>query len=1085
MSASYLNYEKVKKIFFIHLTYIDPNTLTQKYYTFSNDFVNVYENLSSGNTVNAEERLIDLPSFIREIDLIKNNVIVKSSYSISLINKDRQLNDFFSTNIFTNQIIKICVTTEEDAKIENGIFNYTVLATAIIKDIDISDTVKISLKEINYYEQTMNSTNISVFNYTNQKSDLAKKNKYCIFGNHKNYKVENINYAADDFFNTTGIGVNLTGGYNDSEIGYTWVMEIVNASDAVKVRELLGNDSYVKFAGFNSVYDVYNKKGFKVIKQHPTNNLAFLLESAYYDVTLTNVGLMVNTKKSLFTNNKFLVSKNNNGQSASLYATNTLASVHGFYSSSDNYLTLTNSWDFLKPGHIIEVRRTTGLTGNGNAYVEDFLVKSYDKSTKKVYLGSKINKLSDGTIEITGTDFLSHNITNSNKTDYTVYFNYLQSININDIELYNRRQYFDIYLDNASNFTLNQYTNPRYFLSFITVTDTNISGNNPYHLNKNALYFENDATITSPYTPLLTSTSNSRGGLTYKIKYRTGFTTYAQIKTVLDLIFTTSSFTGSGVTGTLTPTTETYLSSGICNNAYFGIYVQSAEYHSSLGDEQNFYNNSEPVIFYFDTTTANDYNIDTELYLLKDSMSSSKFKRVLINATDPAANIASALCTVANEKSSTTSPYLLPICAYYCTTENRVRIKLLNFNNTSNKGIIKGCGSTVLASNDINKRNFYSKIESLEHILYLDVLASTISLTSPYAQQLDYRTLYAPITDLEQRRFTIEYMDKDELENSDIIVDEDNFFKYTPISSYGQGNIMLGIFNIASYVSSSIKNDRPYTYYSSTLPNRNNYLRSFNRQLNHGFSQYKIPDISSVYVNYCRDNLHVSDLITAIFNFFGVSSSAYSTTDLSTLKTNHPYLYAGLEIKDSKMLYQFLNTLLLSFNIVSYTDKNGVIRFKFFDIYDTTSPKEIDYYSLKDYNYLISDYLNSIAYIKTNLNNKNNEYESITTVNDTFLDSITSLTNFSNELTLETNIADADLLNLTYSSKTYKDLLTKKYFKKFITLEVYLSATDFSIDLFDNVKIIDHPEFSSSVIFKVFKVENNFNTVKLTLYRLN
>ena len=240
--------------------------------------------------------------------------------------------------------------------------------------------------------------------------------------------------------------------------------------------------------------------------------------------------------------------------------------------------------------------------------------------------------------------------------------------------------------------------------------------------------------------------------------------------------------------------------------------------------------------------------------------------------------------------------------------------------------------------------------------------------------------------------------------------------------------------------------------------------------------------IDKTYINYSDKYEHVADTIKYLMDSVYVTTN-YSVSDLTALKTNHPHFLTNILIDEKQQVYHSLNQLCKNFNLNIYTDNNGLIRIKFFNPFDQSNPKNIDYYETFSITTKYAEVLNSKISYKILEDKSIDTYLTTIEATDSILNSIFALTKFKNEKEIETTIR-YDFFSELFLSKTYKEILSKKYFYRTQIIEIILDMSENDLDLYDNIVIINSDIVKSTDTYKIIEKETDFNRIKITAFRL-
>lgn len=259
----------------------------------------------------------------------------------------------------------------------------------------------------------------------------------------------------------------------------------------------------------------------------------------------------------------------------------------------------------------------------------------------------------------------------------------------------------------------------------------------------------------------------------------------------------------------------------------------------------------------------------------------------------------------------------------------------------------------------------------------------------------------------------------------------------------------------------------------------NSELDEFDQDENINVAFYPNEKIEDFTVYYKDQFSHVSDTIKELMTIYNISS--YSTSDLDTIKTDHPDFLTKLVVDESKKLYEYLNEFIISFNLFSYIDQSGNIRFKFFHPYDSTASELIDFNSLISF----SQKFNSIDYSRVENGIIEDIKESSYTVKELteeFTTELASITNFDNLKEYKTQIMK-DFFSSTYDSYTYEKLFVSKYLTKSHEIKIIGDLDIMTYEIGDLISVDNNNEIDNTYKFLITEIKTNGEQVEIKAIR--
>lgn len=1081
--ADNIKNENIRKIFFIKINYID-NTNTQKSVLYSDSFCDIPKDFISGDVTSPEIRLQEVPSFLRQIDLIANDVIKNANYTVKLTNTDGELNSLFIDNTFTNQEVEIYVTTENDLIP----FSYQKLMRSRIKEIGF-DTITISLKleELLFFELERQDL-FEFYNYSNQNEDLSDKIKPIVKGKIFNLEVENINYCDDDTFLNTGItGKLLPYGNWEYEINFQVDLYYTTGINADKLRSILKVDDEIGFLGisdFNNNIVIYKRSS---IGSDPTSIIfTFQLQekAGFNRATDQTTTILVKSDDNYLYNNKYLISKKqSNYRHTSNFTSTTIPSTN-----LTQYITPSNDWSFIKANDYIYLEHKTNTW-----HREYFYVTSYDKVTNTITIN--LDKFSP--LVTSASDFI---ICKDFVTDINVKTSALEGlVNLKreaavynflapkgaDVNYVGGKATASVAFRNGTSGTIKNAT-----LNFECNTPGLAGMNNKIEFVNEYEYIQNPnyvQTVTGPsYTPILSMFSNSQGGTTYRVLYyyRAEYntpdfvampaegTTVAQLKALSYTGLTVTSFYDlTTLPARISPQSQNFFTADVPLNTYFAISFANEK---SDPTQLPFANETQGLLVWYAKDGAT--TLPPELTAFNGIIA-----RVDVLSTDDEDAVATKTVTKINSLFSefygfyalkpATGIFEIRFC-YINNAQKQIynsRMPSARLRRGSFRSYyLSNSGDELYLNLDrlgiaLEVKNYSNKVsEERGYIFKSDKLlkfdsSRVVNIANPNDVPFNNKAINIKPGDLLVMQFPVQNLSTSAGERLRLIDFTRIVNEYEEIEVKDKRSIQQIVVNKTIPISTTNNNVFAYIY-----------------------SNFKL---SNVYVNFDDGKFHVSDVIEAIMDLFQVTN--YSSSDLTALKTLNPDFKTSIYVDQSQPMYKFLNQILLSFNLNAYVDNSGTIRFKFFNIYDKGNVKTIDYYDLVDNNntFSIKDVQYSTVNFKILKDGSTDKYTVTQSVTDSTIASQYSLTKFKNIFDIESRI-EFDYLSQTTGGKTFKDIQSKKYFTKNIEVSFIVNIENLDIDIFDNIKFINHPQIPDTYTFKIYKKETNLRQIKLTALKL-
>jgi hypothetical protein len=1050
-----------QKIFFIRLKYIDE-TNTQKTKFFSDSYCEVYENLVSGTTISPDIRLKAIPFFSKQLDLIENQFIIKSDYTIQLHNLDNKLTSFFIDNIFTNQEIELYITSTVDFPTSTQ-----KLFTGRIDSVDIGDTCSIKIKESLSYEKELENSYFKKYTFDEQDDSLDNEIMPELLGLHSGIEVKQINKLRDGLFKDVFIDGTLQVEQAFIDGSASVVRFGVTGGEIEKLISYLTEGQEVKFSGFDEFTFTYSYANLPSGYFYFATKIAITIPSP----VTSNISVSYNDKSKFF-NTDYLISKNK----TSHRKTTNVASFPSTYTADDDYITITDDWTFLKNGDVVYLQHKTNTW-----HIEEFVVDYFNPANKRVY-------------------FIADYKSPINKTaaDYWLHFDYVQKIQVDKKDYKRYRQ----------NVTLKMGTGAQIIAakakSYWTVQDINFMNTNfGNEGNKISVEIRNKTSYDlnpaiEDTSPVLLKETNRAGGIRYVVELRSGFTTRNQLKALFDADGTLDVTVYAGGTTAVRFEPEFFLTGGKNEGYYFRFYIPLFD-----GDQNP---------YHLGVWFSNGSNS------MPEELSNSTFydNIIAINVlnTDTANQVASKFVTQFNSYFSsifptycytiTAGPYVaLKFCHYgnylwtpvsmdghysnsdfYCIARNdgvdqydRIMMPFellvddddnlicrLNYTGLSVKQNIKTKVTRINRQTNILRRTQLPVFGTFPNIYRKNSYNLTYDLNFYFASffpKLQVKAIEADMPDIDEGDFI--QLVRGIYRVSKVDTDSRTVELEQPLSSLSSYRYSSRDFAATNFANRSFGSLRPST-------------------IDAGPSVFKSHSTfeENIRVWYNDGRSHICDLIQDVFALYNITN--YSTDDLDDLKALIPKAFSSIEIKEKKKLYQQIQPMLSSCNLLSYVDKDNFIRFKFFDITDTTTSQTLEFADIDAFDMNVSDIPYSEIVFKYGFNPVNESYQE-KSVTSTYLNSIKSMTNFDRTKQIETNLIE-DIFENTFGATTLKDIMTRKYFKKMVTISFILPVKYISLYLNDNVKIINSDRVSDSDVFKITSFETDGNKIKINAYKL-
>lgn len=1034
------------KVMFVEINYKDSLLLDKTIY-FSDYVVDIPESLTDGNDLfQPEPRLKKIPYFARTIDLIDNN-IVKGSYTLEIENTDNEYTSLFKDNYFKNSKLNFYITIKDRSP-----FDKLQLAQATIKDIEIGEkTIKLKLDEVNLYQK---NSNLEQFNYTNQDEELNEEYKPFIAGTVKDYSISdyNINKAPTDRFLELDATIDLTATTNFSNFLYFKTKEDI---ENVRANTRIGDKILLPDTGSNpQIYQIVDF--FPQDENDESFNLRIELDKPVFKSTLIEdkIKIQISEQSSKNFNNKYFVtSTEDNGQTLEK------ALLSANFSTVDNYIQIGENWSFLEENDVVFFAKFTGSPSleqfTDEHLFEEMLVDYFDEVNQRIYVKSSL--------PLARTKFTSDS--------WYVCFDKINKVKINDAEpLQKLRNFIEWDLDGktGSNFKASSDTDAFVIANSIKFQDD--SGNNGTEF-----LFDGRNNLDNRDVNITTQAINNTYGSKTRWIFSFGEKTRSQ-----DIIDALDAYeiANPGVIDfsyTLVANDREVAQSNLyeMENDFYqfafiieGGYTTKSFLHFNLEDftDLGYGKTVRDIIIYF--------NVDTDTTapnppFLTDN---ARIINVDLNSSDNTASILLKIQTAINAQNLSNSFPLL--CG---VVDNKIILKFakhlsfpINLRNNKNDS------TTVLAYAKHAFCNFYNvENDNDDLILNIDRDAYNMSFKQ-YATSTDNNIV--PCGNVGSSRVfgaSAAIGVAGDFENLEkIFIRKDEVDDELKDATILLKNYKSGTFQ---YFTNVIEKDQDNILYLNKELFQASYFGYFYVEL------FQDQEIDEIRIDF-KEKSNASDVISDLMQFYNIATSEYSTADLDTIKSNHPNFNCHILIDDEEKMFESLKRITESFNIYTYIDKQGVIRFKFYDYSNSSIDSEIDFNNVISIDSEIKD----IAYSKYNLNILN-KLEADTFVRKELVNEFTTQlsiqVDFNNIKELDSVIMK-DFLTDTFNSKTYADLIGSKYLSKIETIEIIGDLDLITLELGKNLNVINFDKIDSSNIYKITNIETNGNQVKINALRV-
>jgi hypothetical protein len=1075
--AEYLNNEIYSKIVIVKMTYVDTLGVVQSRF-FSDKIVSVPIDLAVSTTKITPDPVIrSIPRFNREFDPMNNEIIIKSSYSLTLLNPDGEYDDFFIDNIFTNQKIEFYVTVstnQDDSRIELiSPFEVKKIAEGVIVEIpSIADTISIKIKDSNVFEK------IPTFDFTQfgagASEDDRKNTKYAVGGLILNHKLTNVNALDTSEWRDYNIETFVSYQSSPGIEAPFFFFRVTTDEKASLLRNLIKSGDQIALVQEGLIDG--ERRSYEFLEFGLGDNTDFKCSG----IPFTSIPgkILIKAETAYLANDTFLVSANKTkAETSSLITTGMTARSLS--------ITLTSNWHWLVPGDIIILRNTDPLYTGFTALSYPVKVKAYDTSTKIVTLEENYAI----------PTFMSSSYA-SNTTYVKAYYRYIKSLNINETKLIRDHSYSIIKCQGHDQISS---AGKAARLSISNIGTTAI-GQRAEELGPPGVY---DAEIrcigkviglvankdsVSYVMDIFTGSEtivrslNSAGGYHWKVRIKpyqaaTGFplflsesgTTLSTIKALFDGYTTPTPLPAFNVTingfGTVfqkAAVSEKYLAGGLEYNTFIkfsGItdpLSSSAPINKRLdvsnkfciffkkngvGSGPGFQYHSEDFV---DLVPA-DTGVETAIKLKNKintyfPLFSSSYAE--IHPTDNT-KVVLRQCIESN----------IPTAAFFTVTLNNAWYTI-NFDKF---------------------KLFDDVISSSEHTIKLNYIGCTLTTNPPsgYLGRLVSGDILFYDTNAGQEIFKRSA----QVNNWDFF--GKNFFIGSVVIGPWENYIVTDIVPVGDINKANLVFQDNNTVATHLLSTRGNFLLKS--------KPFDFTADNEVYVEYQDENSSAGLLIKDILDNF-LSITNYSQSDLDFFTNNQEYrdnFLSHYKITGGDMMHKIINPILRSFNIACFTDQSGTVRFKHINPNKVTDEAVggIIYDSeILSFNKEIQDYKAQKVKFKYGKDYNTGLFKEHTK-EDGQLTGLIPLTAFNTEKEVETVISK-DVFNNEINLIKIDDLLSKKYFIKNQFLEIQVPSTFISDELNKIYYIYNHRRVNEVDQWRLYGIESNLSTITLKLIRL-
>ena len=237
--------------------------------------------------------------------------------------------------------------------------------------------------------------------------------------------------------------------------------------------------------------------------------------------------------------------------------------------------------------------------------------------------------------------------------------------------------------------------------------------------------------------------------------------------------------------------------------------------------------------------------------------------------------------------------------------------------------------------------------------------------------------------------------------------------------------------------------------------------------------------IEEIVIDY-KSNSHAGAIIEDILDFYNITK--YSSADLTTLRESHPNFQGGIIIDDQQILAKSLKMVTESFNLYTFIDKEGNIRFKFYNCFDTTTPNSIDFYSVESIEQDILEIKNTKYDLFIN-KNYYKDYSELVSLTQPFINSLSTLLEWEEVKELESVIM-RDFFSESFDGRTYEELFNSKLLSKIEEVSILGNLNLMTYELGDLINIENYDKLDSSNSYKIVSIETNGFQSKINAIRI-
>lgn len=368
---------------------------------YATSYIELKENITSGDMVVFEPRLRPIPDFSQKIDPLNNSSYTQSKINLEILNQDSALDDIIRTSFFRNQSIDI----------------YSIIEPSLITDSEIRKLATVATEEISESDKKIQlKTKDTDVVLKSNVLEVQEKSQF-LLGYLDSYKPVSIEVEDTTDYLPTGYTVYFTPGNSSTDSKFSF-------SDLTLLQNVFIG-SRIKLMGGNIDQTVWAFPIEQPIKSIASNNDMLFNWSFEPSSFAGNCDLYIH--KDDYSNylKSFKLTKNNISGTDKTIKTKMASSA----AINDNFIILTDNWDFLKDGDLLTVKEIYTESSIDYVYPRQYKVKEYDPTLKKVTFYEKIP------------------FAMSNTTDYTVFYNKVLSVDIDNLisndELYTYKLRFN------------------------------------------------------------------------------------------------------------------------------------------------------------------------------------------------------------------------------------------------------------------------------------------------------------------------------------------------------------------------------------------------------------------------------------------------------------------------------------------------------------------------------------------------------------------------------------------------------------------------------------------------------------------